>query len=96
VSRNFLLAASVEEPVARIFNFGKPSAPIFRTRAGSRSWCTSSNTTTGLEQPREKKPRVADHVLDGGKIAVDVEDALRAKALSQLRTSVHCRETPAN
>jgi hypothetical protein len=37
LSRNFCVAASVEEPVARIFNLGKPSAPIFNSRLGSGS-----------------------------------------------------------
>ena len=48
MSLNFLLAAKVDEPVARILNFGNPSAPIFNRRAGSRNWWISSNTTTGF------------------------------------------------
>lgn len=37
VSRNFRLAARVDEPVARIFSFGNRSAPILSSRAGSHS-----------------------------------------------------------
>ena len=51
VSRNFLLAASVEEPVARILRCGKASAPILSTRLGSLSWWTSSKMRMGLLQP---------------------------------------------
>ena len=48
VSRNFRVAARVEEPMARIFSSGKLSAPIFRRRLGSLNWWTSSKTTVGF------------------------------------------------
>ena len=54
LSRNFCVAARVDEPVARIFSLGNPSAPIFSKRLGSGSWWTSSNTTNRFFTDRKK------------------------------------------
>ena len=52
LSRNFCVAARVEEPVARMRNRGNASAPILSSRLGSGSWWTSSRTTVGWRTER--------------------------------------------
>ena len=58
LSRNLRVAASVDDPVARILSRGNPSAPIFSRLPGSGSWWTSS---------RISRERASAHVGPYGK-----------------------------
>ena len=82
-----------------IRSLGKMSAPIFRTRDGSRSWWISSKTTTALGAAVEER-RIADHLLGRRQIAVDVQSAIGESLASVVlpsdarRRATRCRLPP--